>query len=251
MLLGFSHIGFAVPSMNDAVTFFKDCGFRLEFMNEGLRNAPEKKEFLNSCPETHNIAFLEGNINSVGVELVHYPMCTGKNFLPAFDITLKGHADSAGAQPSPAGPVWVVPDSSKCGIDSIDIKSCNFEASKKFWRDAAGFKVIAESRNALEFQPANPIPNWQLTLRVMKSYNPPAGVFKLDTPGSNLISLIATNIEADKAKLVAGGALNPSSIFTLEVNKKNLKICLLRSPEGQVVELIEFQKQGGRDEKNR
>jgi catechol 2,3-dioxygenase-like lactoylglutathione lyase family enzyme len=244
MLLGFSHIGFTVPSMNEAIEFFKALGFALEFANEGLRNAPEKKEFLNACPEKHDIAFLKGNINSVGVELIHYPLCAEKNFSPAFDVIIRGRAEVVGTHPSPVGPILILPDESKSAIDAITVKSRGLEASKKFWRDAVGFIIVTETGDALDFRPAISIPNWHLTLRVIRSDNAEADPCKLDIPGANLISLVTTSLEADKAKLKSGGGKNPSPIFSLVVNGRTLKICLLYSPEGRVVELIEFQKEG-------
>jgi hypothetical protein len=64
----------------------------------------------------------------------------------------------------------------------------------------------------------------------------------LDDSGPNAIALLSTDIASDCNLAMNAGATDLTHPFTLTVNKKPLKIALLRSPEGLMIELIQLQR---------
>ncbi|MBN1902442.1 hypothetical protein JW926_14040 [Candidatus Sumerlaeota bacterium] len=254
MILGVSHIAMTVPDPDPVVECLRRFGFHKDFVEKNIPNPPEKKPFVHSYSETHTLAFMKGNLNSIGLEIIQYPALQKKSngkIKPAFDvymqITENPSPDSTDGGHSPNDPVMktfiLVPSTDKAGIFQISFSSDNFEKSRDFWRGILGFHITGDSPDEMTLQPSFPMPNWQIILKIKRAEKGLLQPRKLDVPGANLVSLITTNIVSDREKILYHGEISLTRIFPFRVNNKNLKLCLGYSPEGQVLEFLEAESE--------
>lgn len=96
-----------------------------------------------------------------------------------------------------------------------------------------GFKVGASGLLHL----LRPVPHWCVKLDVRAdadaAIDPP-----LDIAGYTAIAFYSSDVEADRDKLIAAGGRTPTDPFKVTIDRE-MKIVMLRSPEGTIIELIE------------
>lgn len=92
------------------------------------------------------------------------------------------------------------------------------------------------------------VKNWRIDLWVHQDDRSPLDP-PLDIEGYAAIAFYSTDVEKDEELLLAAGGRMSTGKFGLFLNGRTLEICMLRSPEGTIVELIKVC--GGKDENRR
>ena len=92
-----------------------------------------------------------------------------------------------------------------------------------------------EVRDLLELRCA--IPSWNVDIGIIpdahSAIDPP-----LDIAGYAALAFYSSDVEADRDHLLKHGGRTPTEPFTVELDRK-MKIVMLRSPEGTIIELIQ------------
>jgi hypothetical protein len=84
------------------------------------------------------------------------------------------------------------------------------------------------------------LPNWELS--ILPFVEPDAPIDPpLDIAGYAAIAFYSSDVEADRDHLLKHGGRTPTEPFTVELDRK-MKIVMLRSPEGTIIELIQVVK---------
>lgn len=119
------------------------------------------------------------------------------------------------------------------------------------WVEVAARDVVAEGNFFNNFGDRHgdvvrvgvAIPNWRVDLSVKKrdsaQIDPP-----LDILGPSALAFYSTDSEHDKDMLVSAGGRMATEPFAVQIGGVDMLICMLRSQEGTIVELIQVR---GRD----
>jgi hypothetical protein len=105
----------------------------------------------------------------------------------------------------------------------------------KFFREALGFSSID---NDLHLE--SRLPRWQGDIRITHDACAPIDQ-PLDIAGYAALAFYSTDVEADRDKAIAAGGRTPTEPFTVNLDRE-MKIIMLRSPEGTIIELIQVLK---------
>ena len=62
---------------------------------------------------------------------------------------------------------------------------------------------------------------------------------KVDAPGNIVLGLLSRDLEKDRSNLSDNGAQELYTPFELEINKRKLKVCFMRGPSHEMLELIQ------------
>ena len=119
---------------------------------------------------------------------------------------------------------------------SMGIRSLMTECS--FFSGGLGFDwVSGPSGGTLRI---TGLPNWELS--ILPFVEPDAPIDPpLDIAGYAAIAFYSSDVEADRDHLLKHGGRTPTEPFTVELDRK-MKIVMLRSPEGTIIELIQVVK---------
>ena len=82
-----------------------------------------------------------------------------------------------------------------------------------------------------------PMPQWCVKVLVRRDASAPIDP-PLDVAGYAAIAFYSSDVEADRDRLVAAGGRTPTEPFRVTIDRE-MKIIMLRSPEGTIIELIE------------
>lgn len=104
----------------------------------------------------------------------------------------------------------------------------------------AGFKAISlrDAGRALEFR--SQVSRWCLDVGVMQKADAPIDP-PLDIAGYAALAFYSSDVEADRDHLLKHGGRTPTEPFTVKLDRE-MKIVMLRSPEGTIIELIQVVK---------
>lgn len=261
MIVGISHIGATVLNLESALQDFARLGFKTDFVERNLPNDPQKRQFMNRWHPTHHIAFIKGNVNSVGLELIEYPEAAVMNSDKLNDhirLHFTGRINETDEVCDTTENSSTYQDIQLCclrlrgrhssnsvslNIAEFHVKEQGSNTSRAFWQNGAGFKPVNADDVESAMEPGVPLLFWKMALKpkiTTLDFNESI----LDEVGLNLITLVTSDIAKDRERLIKHGGRDASNVFVQMVNQKELKIALMRSPEGHVVELIEFPKQG-------
>ena len=168
-----------------------------------IPSAPEKWRLMQRKPKRHRLAFHSGS--GVHEETVAYD--TG---------TVKGSGCRLFAS---------------SGKILIDARNPWLETG--WFSTGLGFRV--GERGVLHL--VRPVPQWCVKLDVRAdadaAIDPP-----LDIAGYTAIAFYSTDVEADRYRALMAGGRTPTDPFTVKIDRE-MKIIMLRSPEGTIIELIE------------
>lgn len=240
MIVGLDHIAIGAESLNFAQETLAVCGYHCVFEQRHLENRCEKFRFLHAESLTHDIAiFHASTARHLPIEVtvhtklhvVQAPLLISHWRCPQAHISRLRQL---------AGPGSVItPADSDPGLQGVSIASVDINYSMAFWTGAIGMRAVNGQPQMLAH--ASPVPRWNWQLQVMPAACGTAFTM-LDDSGPNAIALLSTDIASDCNLAMNAGATDLTPPFTLTVNKKPLKLALLRSPEGLMIELIEIQR---------
>jgi hypothetical protein len=271
MILGVDHIALSTDDVNRGVELIGKTGFKTKFIDNGIPNLPAKRDFLKLYRPTHSIAYCQSE-SGVSIELTQHELPL-QGVHSAYEILLDtSPVDSVfftGSPPPDYKNVWSASlgcgqpvmkmwpsfhtffwcDTQNNGISSALIRALlvpvtDMPVSEAFWVKGLGCNVIARGvtdggSNWTHIIFRTPVPAWSLDVILAQSEQVSEPPY-LDEPGFPCLALISNSLSKDKEKARSTGARKVSDEFKLEVGGKLLTIVLLRGPDNEIVELIDF-----------
>jgi catechol 2,3-dioxygenase-like lactoylglutathione lyase family enzyme len=279
MILGVDHVALSAHGIDSGIEELRKLGYQPAFVERNLANAEAKKKFMRAFRPIHAIAYCKPKSQSVALELVDHgdtpfeeraspyhvmfsgrspgQICSGTSergssnavrealvrfadeeinrvFLTTFDTTCWWRQSSDPAQP----------DSSS--VDVLVLEVADLPKSTKFWTRGLGFVVDRASpgrdtpeSKALAFPTR--IPSWRLPVILVenKAVQEPC-IACLDDNGFSCIAFISTNLNDDRRRLAQHGASAMGEGFSLVVGGRTLRFCIVRGPNAELLELIQF-----------
>lgn len=274
MILGVDHIALSCCDIDAATELLRRYGFTTEFSETGLENSAEKRPFLQTYEPEHSIAFCRpaagvaleltmhsstpsGPPASPGVVFSGAPKGdVGEGEKDAVDVgriirAALGHPDVTRRRwPGLSASCWYgIDDGNTPHTRALLVPAADLTAATTFWQDALGCRQVGEGDGNtagawrhLRF--AAPVPAWSLDILLHKPSREP-GPYFLDSPGFPCLALLTNGIEQDRDTALRSGVHEASDIFSLDVKGRRLRLVILRTNDGTLIELIEIQR-GGR-----
>jgi hypothetical protein len=170
----------------------------------GIPSAPEKWPLMTRQAKRHRIS-MQGGQTGPTIELVEY---------------------DTGAPVERWGRLYVVND------NPVVYAQDTFKEAQ-FFCDGLGFKI--SGRGTIEL--ASQMPQWGVCVKIQHHQHGDADP-PLDIAGYAALAFYSSDVEADRDHLLKHGGRTPTEPFTVELDRK-MKIVMLRSPEGTIIELIQ------------
>lgn len=200
MIIALDHLTINTKSLKKELNYLKKKNYKV-FFKQNIKNNKTKFNFLKQRSEYHKTIFLKKkNFNSIELTKYNYNQNIVKNLF--FDMK----------------------------ILTCCIKDLNKE--KKFLKNILNFKIIKNFAYLKTF--SNELSLQMKLKKIKKNFTS-----HLDDLGLVCICLISDDIEkiikdCKKYNIII------SKKFSIKVNKKKLKICLIKSPNNLIYEIIEF-----------
>lgn len=121
--------------------------------------------------------------------------------------------------------------SDEWGTIKVSARDASMEA--RFFCDGLGFQSKESGRLFLDSR----IPTWRMLLDVAEDQDAPLDP-PLDIMGRCALAFYTSDGERDRDQLLAAGGRDPTEPFTVKLDRE-MKIIMLRSPEGTIIELIQ------------
>jgi hypothetical protein len=242
-------------------------GFSCRFEHHKATNDPAKIPLLSRWEHIHDLAVFDGG-NGASLELtVHgQPLDRGEHL--GFVPLIRLESANSVAAPAPIGIGGIAP----VIRDALGVHACwhpitglgsgywcttgtgpeviaaivrvnDLSASSACLIDGLRFQRVANGRSGdvtwelLHF--AAPVPRWQLKLLLIELHGRKIDSLTLDSVGFPCLALLTTRLEADLAKLHARRYVALAVDFASHVNRRDLKIAMVRTQGGEIIELIE------------
>jgi hypothetical protein len=265
MIIGYSHVTLSSADLNQDAAWLESMGFERKFTEEGLVNDPLKGPYLATPADTMSMIFLEAP-GSIAIELVSYERWADSS-VGNYELLLESPAGHScgdlqaldyhhvwgntlsrdlggGSVGSMNIPLSFARGSGETGgVLSIRSVTANVGRELEFWCSALGCCKGAHSGSAptpwvtAEF--ASPVPQWRANLMFVEG--DPVPHPHMDSPGSTCVSILVKDLQRTADTASGAGALSVSNSFEIEVDGKVLKIAIVRTPGGAIVELMEYQ----------
>lgn len=131
----------------------------------------------------------------------------------------------------------IVPARGRLGVidGEIALRVRNVSVELLFFRDGLGF----QSCDGM-LQLASPLRNWEVGIRLYAYHDAPIDP-PLDIDGYAALAFYSSDAEADRDHLLRHGGRTPTEPFTVKLDRE-MKIVMLRSPEGTIIELIQVKR---------
>jgi hypothetical protein len=118
-----------------------------------------------------------------------------------------------------------------------------FDQALSFWTAGIGCRIISQGNNSsgerwVHFRCGTPLFTWSTRL-ILAEYAGELETPCLDDLGFGCLAFVSTDVQKDGDRLLEAEAAERSGCFQLEVNHKTLRVELFRSPDRQIIELVE------------
>ena len=123
----------------------------------------------------------------------------------------------------------------ECGTVIVSVR--DRRAESMFFCGGLGF--VAESPDDWFIELPSPILRWAKNMVLRREASAPIDP-PLDIFGFAALAFYSSDVEADRDRAIAAGGRTPTEPFFVTLERK-MKIIMLRSPEGTIIELIEVQ----------
>ncbi len=262
MILGIDHLALSVASLTPISENLQEQGWRLRFHVSGLPNRGQKHPLL-SCPaQHHDIAWLAPPGTGLALELTaHGPPDTRwhapyQPVLPAaagrtterqatnheqrvqYALQAIGHEEARPVHWQDVdSPAWQTGQSKR---PLVILCTGDVATECDFWRQHLGWRLRRQEKNWAWLEVVSPLAQWCCELLLVQGETRPE--YPLDSAGFPCLAMFSNHLEDDLQRAGAGGARWLSDPFTLEVNRRPLRIGLLRTPGGAICELLQPEK---------
>jgi hypothetical protein len=270
MILGVEHIALSCDNLLQSIDAVKTLGYTDKFVQKDLPNDLAKTDLLRTYEPFHSIAYCQ-KPDSISIELTQHsePLKQSPSFYQVH-FAIKPEHCSNGIQSallpalwqssldlqSPQSGIWspfksvvwyenALTQPASNAITSIALQVRNLKKSYHFWTEALACRPINQGNtNGQEWSVlsiVSPVPSWSLKVVLVESQSPSKKPF-LDDSGFPCLALITNNLKQDAAKALQAGGHSSANEFISSVNGKILQIQLVRGPDQELIELIEFQR---------
>jgi catechol 2,3-dioxygenase-like lactoylglutathione lyase family enzyme len=215
-VLGVSHICLTVTDIDAETARLEKNGWSCVFKEKELGMPAPKITFLRRNVHIHQNALLKG-VQGISVELIRH------------------HADPASA--GTGFEVLLSPAGEPPQVHSITAPVRSLKEALPFW-NALGFREeeTAGNRTVLSFP--SPIPAWSARIELRETGKSPEKKY-LDDAGWTCLSFLTRNIQESLEALMKAGASESCEPFSITVGGKPVRLCLLRGPDMEIIELLE------------
>ena len=118
-------------------------------------------------------------------------------------------------------------------VGTIAVSSRDTQKESKFFCGGLGFQEPEIGRLFL----SSVVPKWRFRLDIVEDSGAPVDP-PLDIDGRCALAFYSSDVEADRYRALMAGGRDPTDPFTVKLDRE-MKIIMLRSPEGTIIELIE------------
>jgi hypothetical protein len=126
-------------------------------------------------------------------------------------------------------------------VDVPCVSARDYGSELEFLREGLGFRVVgaAECGRSLHYKLGleSINPGWRVGLGIDADPDAPIDP-PLDIAGYAALAFYSSDVEADRDHLLKHGGRTPTEPFTVKLDRE-MKIVMLRSPEGTIIELIQ------------
>jgi hypothetical protein len=266
-IIGINHV--CISSKNILVDSkkFEKLGYKMSFSENQLKIVKEKRQFILSNNEFHDLIFLKSQ-SHISIELINHHDFTGhknENYNVILDISKLNHTDFEDVKKDPICQLlenefkfkffkkmdkkisfsFYGQKNSKFNENIIIISNSDIDKSSKFWCTLFGFNEIKSGINnyinykILEFNA--PIKKWSIKIIIIskkilnqKKY--------LNDFGCTCISFIVTSIEDFLKNNEKFEFFSNSKPYDVIIGGKKMKLVFLRGLDNEIIELMEFRK---------
>ncbi len=270
MILGVEHVALSCDNIAQSIDAIKTLGYTDKFVQKDLPNDLAKTDLLRTYKPFHSIAYCQ-KPDSISIELTQHsePLKQSPSFYQVLFATKPDHCSnginsdlppslwqSSLDLPSPQSGIWSpfksvvwygnsVSQPESNSIAGIALQVRDLKKSNRFWTEALACRPLNQgSTNGQDWAVlsiVSPVPSWSLKVVLVESQSPCEKPF-LDDSGFPCLALITNNIANDTAKALQAGGHSSAGEFISSVNGKILQIQLVRGPDQELIELIQFQR---------
>ena len=274
MILNISHMTLRSRGVEAGARVLERVGFKPSFVHETLPNAEEKKPFLSRYLPTHALSFCRRE-SGIPIELVDHfshERSDGSTYQLLFSLALPFSGGFPDGWPSDAlglqeiwqkafgcsvdlafwqpfeTPYWYCQGTPqrKVLIQAALLRVQDLSRSLRFWIHGVGCHLIrqgsSEGRRWARVAFATPLSAEPFDL-VLAQQREDKLLPHLDDPGFACVAFLTVGLEGVMERLKQEGATAFSDLFFLEVGGKTLCGRILRGPDGELIEIIEFERQ--------
>ncbi|MBN1689174.1 MAG: hypothetical protein JW893_08745 [Candidatus Omnitrophica bacterium] len=283
MILGVDHLALSSNHILSAgLRNLQDQGYCVKFVQDELTNSETKKPFLSCYQPIHSVAYCQTD-RGVSLELTGHdaPLkdrpswyqilmesapdgtkpfagdlpCSSKDW----EVTVGCKGALAGLWDPFHAQLWYLPSPitkkqekvvKNATVRAVLVPVVDLERSNTFWEKGIGVRRIndghVDGRGWVHLAWKSLIPRWSLEIILFETESKSVPLC-LDDSGFTCIAFLSNNIIQDRARLLEYGALEASESSEHLINKKRLWITIARGPSGELIELIEFEKENARE----
>lgn len=268
-MLGIDHLCASCLEVEEARGTFERLGFSPLFEERELKTPKEKLPFMRTVSETNDFVFLKSG-SGPSLEMIRHHDSLSNN-LANYKVVLSSSPsiELSVDEPVPEAleaPLVKVLGSSpwNCSIDRLPLsffqprsnmdgdpkvpmvvmETQHLVSSSEFWEKGLGFSTNSESLNGgalwrlMAFKAVRP--GWSLKLLLVESRNGENRKSYIDDPGWTCISMLVRDIDSTLAHLRSFDLPEYGDPFSMDINKKSFRLCFLRGPSNELVELMEL-----------
>ena len=272
MILGVDHIALSCEDVVHGAEVLGRVGCRAKFVQEGVPNHPAKRHLLTSYDQLHSVAYCQAE-HSVSVELTQHssmlrgaispyqvllnrPLANATPFVGGLSSSWKSAWRAALGCRQPVAALWhpfhaqfwydAQCDGPSVGfVRAVLVPITELSVSERFWVRGLGCRVVNRGVTEDGYRWARvafhaPVLAWSLDIVLAESDRADALSY-LDDSGFPCLAVITNRLTEDQDTAMEMGGRDASEEFALEVGGKPLEIVVLRGPDNELVELIEFQ----------
>ena len=274
MILGVDHIALSCEDVVYGAKLLGEVGYRAKFVQEDVPNHPAKRYLLMSYDPLHSVAYCQAQ-GSVSVELTQHssPLLDAvspyqvllntppANVAPSVEDLSPSWENAWRAAlrcSQPVAALWrpfhaqfwydAGRDEPSLGfVRALLVPITDLSVSERFWVKGLGCRVVnrgvAEDKRRWAHVAFHAlVPAWSLDVVLVEGEGGGALPYYLDDAGFPCLAVITNRMTEDQDSAMEMGGRDASEKFALEVGGKVLGIVVLRGPDNELVELIEFQR---------
>ena len=209
MILGFAHLTATTADAAEMCRRWTARGWTERYAAPGVASAEQKWPLMAGRARLHDLHMLDGRF---AVEVVAHD--TGA---VAGDGRIRYRETADG--------------------EALAIVSRNAEREAAFFAEALSFMAVGRNRVVLRSR----FPQWSIALDVIEDVAAPLDP-PLDLEGFSCIAFYSTDVMADAARIARHGGRDAIAPFDVSVRDRRLRVLMLRSPEGTIIEMIQILK---------
>lgn len=248
MILDIDHISLTSSDFDVTSKIFTQLGYNIKFEEKNVKNPTIKKKLMKNYSDTHNLCLLISKTN-FNIELLNH---TTNNIqqgfiIPIFEnihpIFYEKYKTSnlnqinflANIEPLNTNVIIKNNENQNFVFNKLIVKTNNLEESRKFWKEL-GFQNVDNRQDEFFFNSLLSSKTYEICLNLSKIKSK----YFLDDLGCNSIALVTNSVNLEKKRLE--NKFQTTKIESITINKNKLNVFFVRSPGGEIVELISINK---------